>query len=438
MINVATAAVDAEAAIIGAMLIDPACIGDVLLAVNGSDFLTARHGAIFTAIRELFTEGRPVDPVTVVNRVGPECRETIYACMTVTPTAANVLTYCETLREQTRLYRLKLAAEAVAGVDSLETAQKLMTQALSDAGDRPGVEITGLAEMLGGFFQRMSAPEPPYLHWGVPMLDRALAVAGSKYVLLGARPSTGKTALALQLGLTIAEQKRVGFFSLETGADTAGDRIVAQNMSATLPFIQRRKLDATDMRVLSTEAARLTGQARGFDFVTGSAMTVADIRTIALARRYDVVIVDYVQLVAPGNPKLAAERTQAMQAVSMELRAMAQLTGITVIALAQLRRPEPGAKPKPPTMADLKESGQFEQDADAVMLLYLEDAENRHSDRFLKIDKNKEGEAGLRCRLKFDGRKQRFTYVDPDAEREAAPKFRSMHEQAEIPFEEGR
>lgn len=436
MINVTTAAVDAEAAIIGAMLIDADCIGDVLLAVNGSDFLTARHGAIFTAIRELFTAGRPVDPVTVVNRVGPECRETIFECMNITPTAANVLTYCETLREQTRLYRLKLAAEAVTEADSLEAAQKLMAQALSDAGDRPGVKITSLAEMMGEFFQRMNAPEPPYLRWGFSMLDKSLAVAGGKYVLLGARPSTGKTALALQLGLNIAEQRRVGFFSLETGADTAGDRIVAQNMDATLPNIQRRRMSKSDMTVLSGQAAKLTGRARDFDFVTGSAMTVADIRAIALARRYDVVIVDYVQLIAPGNPKLAAERTQAMQSVSMELRAMAQLTGITVIALAQLRRPEPGAKPKPPTMADLKESGQFEQDADAVMLLYLEDAENRHSDRFLKIDKNKEGEAGLRCRLKFDGRKQRFAYKDPEGETMEV-EFTELHEQTELPFEEG-
>lgn len=437
MINVTNAAVDAEAAILGSMLIDSTCIGDVLLAVSAGDFLTPRHGAIFTAIRELFTAGRPVDPVTVVNRVGTECRETISECMTITPTAANVLTYCDALREQTRLYRLKLAAENTLEAADLETAQKLLTQALADAGDRPGVKITSLAEMMGHFFQRMSAPEPPYLHWGFSMLDKSLAVAGGKYVLIGARPSTGKTALALQLGLNIAESKRVGFFSLETGENTAGDRIVAQNMDSTLPHIQRRQLDGADVLVLSKQAARLTERAKDFDFVTGSALTVADIRAIALARRYDVVIVDYVQLIAPGNPKLAAERTLAMQSVSMELRAMAQLTGITVIALAQLRRPDPGAKPKTPTMADLKESGQFEQDADVVLLLYLEDAENRFSDRFLKLDKNKEGEAGLRCRLKFDGRKQRFTYIDPRGDA-AEVAFEELPEQTEIPFEEER
>lgn len=437
MIDVTSVAVDAEAAIIGAMLIDSTCIGDVLLAVNGSDFLTARHGAIFTAIRELFTMGRPVDPVTVVARVGPECRETIYECLNVTPTAANVLTYCDTLREQARLYRIKLAAEAVAEATSLDQAQQLMTQALADAGDRPGLEITSLGELMSDFFRRMDEPEPPYLHWGFSMLDKSLAIADGKYVLLGARPSTGKTALALQFGLTMAETHRVGFFSLETGKNTAGDRVAVQNMDTTLPLVQRRKLHSADKLVLSKQAAQLIERSGAFDFIRGSSVTVADIRAVAMAKRYDVVIVDYVQLLEPGDPRLSSDRTRAMQSVSMELRALAQLTGITVIALAQLRRPDPSAKPKAPTMAELKESGQFEQDADAVLLLYHEDTENRLSDRFLKIDKNKEGYAGIRCRLKFAGEKQRFTYVDPNGE-SVEVAFEELHEQTEIPFEEGR
>lgn len=434
MINIASAAVDAEAAIIGSMLIDSACIGDVLLEVKDSDFLTDRHRAIFETIRDLFTAGRPVDPVTVTDRVGSESRGTIYACLNITPTAANVLDYCAIVREQTRLYRLKLAAEAVMEADGLELAQEIMSQAMADAGDKPGMTVTSLSAMLAGFFQRMTSPNPPYLRWGIPMLDASLAISGGKYILLGARPSTGKTALALQLGLTIAEEKRVGFFSLETDASTAADRIVAQTMGTTLPTIQRRKLCEADLVALSSQTVTLSERVRSFDFITGSAMTVADIRAISLAKRFEVVIIDYVQLIKTGNPKM--DRTQAMQTVSVDLRAMAQLTGVTVIALAQLRRPEPGAKPKAPTMADLKESGQFEQDADAVLLLYHEDPGNRLSDRFLKIDKNKEGESGRRCRLRFDGRKQRFSYIDPDADDHSKSKFKPAYDQTEIPFEE--
>ncbi len=184
---------------------------------------------------------------------------------------------------------------------------------------------------------------------------------------------------------------------------------------------------------LAGQAARLTRETPSFDFISGSAMTVADIRSLALARRYDVVMIDYVQLITPAGGR--EDRTQAMQAVSMELRAMAQLTGVTVIALAQLRRPETGSKPRAPTMADLKESGQFEQDADVVMLLYLNDADNRFSDRWLKIEKNKEGQAGQRCRLMFEGSKQRFVYRAPEDELHET-KLKPVSEQLEIPFEE--
>lgn len=427
-----TAANDAERAIIGAMLIDGRCIGEVLTAVRAEDFLTEPMRSVFAAIRELFLTGRPADPVTVVDRVGSGFKPTLLECMDTTPTAANVLDYCRVLREQSRLYRLREAADAVAEAGSLAEAQEILSRALADAGEKPGVRVVSLTEMLSGFFRRMAAPEPPYIHWGLPMLDSTLAVAGGKYVLLGARPSTGKTALALQLGIHIARDKRVGFISLETNEATAADRVVAQNMDARLSSIQRRRLSEADLHVLSNQAARLSGEASGFDFISGSAMTVADIRSLALARRYDVVVIDYVQLIVPSGGR--EERTQAMQAVSMELRAMAQLTGITVIALAQLRRPETGTKPRAPTMADLKESGQFEQDADVIMLLYLDEADNRFSDRWLKVEKNKEGQAGQRCRLKFEGSKQRFTYRDP--EDEAAVKFKPVSEQVEIPFDE--
>lgn len=433
MINQTAAANDAERAIVGAMLIDGRCIGDVLTAVREDDFLTEGMRAVFAAIRDLFLAGRPADPVTVVDRVGVGLKPVLLGCMDETPTAANVLDYCRILREQARLYRLREAAEAAAEADGLAEAQEILSRALADAGEKPGVRIASLAEMLSGFFRRMTAPEPPYISWGLPMLDSTLSVAGGKYVLLGARPSTGKTALALQLGLHVARSKRVGFVSLETDEATAADRIAAQHMDAKLPSIQRRKLSDADLHVLAGQAARLTGETPSFDFISGSAMTVADIRSLALARRYDVVMIDYVQLIMPAGGR--EDRTQAMQAVSMELRAMAQLTGVTVIALAQLRRPETGSKPRAPTMADLKESGQFEQDADVVMLLYLDDADNRFSDRWLKIEKNKEGQAGQRCRLMFEGSKQRFVYRAPEDELQET-KLEPVSEQLEIPFEE--
>lgn len=420
----------AEMSIIGAMLIDDRCVGDVLTAVRAEDFVTPRYRQLFKAVQELFALSIPIDPVTLLDRAGAECQKAITECMDVTPTAANVAYYCGVLREQAALYRLRQAAEELAEAQSVEQAQAILVKAESALTDRPGVTVMSITQMMASFFQRLGAPSPDYLKWGLGMLDGALHTAPGSYVLLGARPSTGKTALALQLGLNIAETKRVGFFSLETGPAVAGDRLAAGNLSVTLPDIKARRVDASWMQALASEAGRKDEFKRPFDFISCASMSVPDIRSLALANKYDVVIIDYVQLLRSTS---RGERTEQMQSVSMELRAMTQLTGITVIALAQLRRPEAGTKPKAPTMADLKESGQFEQDADTVLLMYKHEADNNNSDRWLKIEKNKEGYAGLVNRYRFDGKKQRFIPVEADG-RMPETKFEELDDgQEEIP-----
>lgn len=402
----------AEMSIIGAMLIDDSCVGDVLVHVKAEYFITPRMRAIFNAIQALYNAGSPVDPVLVIGRVGEEMRETVLQCMDETPTAANVLRYCEVLREQSALYRLRDLAGALSEADSLDEARDVLAKCQGLLSDRPGMRFYTISEMMAGFYKRLAGPVPEYLEWGLPYLDRNLHMPAGKYIILGARPSAGKTALALQLALHIAKKKRVGFFSLETDEPTVSDRLGASNTSVTLPQIKTHKnITLTELQIVAKEIGALSALEGNFEMGDLTAPTVNEIRTAALARRFDVIFLDYVQLVRPST---RGERTEQMQQVSMELRAMAQLTGITVVALAQLRRPDTQQKAKAATMADLKESGQFEQDADAVMLLSLVDPKDRRGDRWLVIDKNKEGEAGSVARFRFDGKKQVFTYVQSD------------------------
>ena len=249
------------------------------------------------------------------------------------------------------------------------------------------------------------------------------------YVIIAARPSTGKTALALQLGLSICQSRRVGFYSLETVPEVAADRIAAARLGLSLARIKDRSFTMADMQATASRMAGDQALRGSFDFITAGSMTVADIRAMALAKRHEVVMIDYVQLI---RPTVRGDRTEQMQQVSMELRAMAQTTGVVVVALAQLRRPDTQGKAKAPTMADLKESGQFEQDADSILLMYLEDAGSRQSDRFIKIEKNKEGYAGFRGRYRFDGSRQTFTAVDADGKPIQA-KLEEADEQMELP-----
>ena len=149
-------------------------------------------------------------------------------------------------------------------------------------------------------------------------------------------------------------------------------------------------------------------RARKLELIQASGMTAQDIRADALARRYEVVYIDYLQLIEPESRKV--NRTEQVSAISRSLQKFAHGTGRLVVALSQLSRQEKASEDKlvEPTMSDLRESGQIEQDADAILLLYLEEpARREESRRILKIAKNKEGTAG-KVYLVFDGPFQRF------------------------------
>lgn len=415
----------AEAAIVGAMLIDSACVGDVLTRVKADDFIHERYRAIFEAARDLYNSGAPVDPVLVMERAGgADVEGLIRDCMDATPTAANVLHYCGVLRDQAGLYRIREAAESLASVESLDDARDILASVQGRLSDRPDVQVLTLAEMMRDFLRRVSEPVPNYLPFGLGPLDSVLHIDRSSYVIIGARPSTGKTALGLQMGLSMANTRRVGFFSLETVPEIAGDRIAAARLGVTLPEIQGRRVDKSGLQVLAAQMAdreRFGNNLTNFEFISAAGMSVDDVRTLSLARRYDVVFIDYVQLLRSTH---RGERAEQMQAVSMSIRAMVQATGIVVIALAQLRRPESKTKVAAATMADLKESGQFEQDANVILLMYHETPGEFLSPRIIKIDKNKDGYAGMAGRFSFDGRKQTFTYMETGAP--GKPEFRDL------------
>lgn len=420
----------AEQAVIGSMLIDAACIGDVLGAVRDEDFIHQPYRRLFAAARALFVSASPVDVITIVDKAGVDLRDLAKDCMDVTPTSANVLHYCSILREQAALERLKGPAMDMMEAKTSQDALDAISAAEAIVTDRPGVSVASITEVLADFFTRMGKPAPDYVKWGLEMLDGALHTAPGHYVLLGARPSTGKTALALQVGLNIAKTKRVGFFSLETGMETAGDRIAAQALPVTLPSIKARRLSPSDMGVIANAMAKDDLSARSFDFITGASMSVPEIKSVALARRHEVVIIDYVQLI---RPTARGDRQEQMQDVSIQLRAMAQLTGMVIIALAQLRRPASDAKDKAPTMADLKETGQFEQDADTILLMYLEDGADRTGPRRIKVEKNKDGPAGFYRRFKFDGEHQRFEMLTENSPARNPFKEIDENEQLELP-----
>lgn len=264
---------------------------------------------------------------------------------------------------------------------------------------------------------------PQYLPWGISFLDEGLTAERSDYIVIGGYPSDGKTALALSLAYRQARDRRVGFFSLETKTSKLFNRIYSSAAQVSGSRIKRRALTEEDYRLLEGKAEEV--RSRELYLIRSSSMTVEDIASYTLARRFDVIYIDYLTLIqAPGK----TEFDQATY-ISKALHRLAQDNGVTVVALSQLSRPESG-KVKEPTLASLRSSGQIEQDADIVMFIYREEPGKLRSRRILSVAKNKEGETG-RIPLLFNGETQTFR-VDTNSAIRAHAKTEPEYKQATL------
>ena len=433
------AAAQAQASLIGSLLLEPKLAGEIFRAVEPDDLSEPSLRTIFQAARELWLSQQPVDPVTLLDRVGDRYGETIADAMRVTPSAANWEAYAKLVRNDARLRRIREAAMAVVSCENADEAAKALAVAQGLLADRESVKISSFLAMSNDFWDRMQDPNPEYLDLGFDALNKQVRISAGRFVLLAAESSVGKTALALQLALGIARGgKRVGFFSLETSAPDAMDRIVAQSAGVPLPVIKAHKLGPAFTKRIVDMMSRDGGIP--FDLIEAAGSTVDDVRAVTLQRRYDVIFVDYVQLLrAEGDGS-----TQQVRQISMDLHRMSQQLGVTVVGLSQVTPPTPdknGVR-KEISKEHLRESHQLIHDAEVILIMDLSDRTNYNSDRILKIDKNKDGPCG-RIILRFSPKFMRFDFVPPhekktvdaDGEEYAGSMFREESGREEgLPF----
>lgn len=429
---------EAQRSVIGSMLFDGEHVAGLVMHRSREEDYTGEYKTLFRACRELFQAGKPVDAVTVADKVGRSYALFLHELMEETPTAANVEVYLDILVEQSKLLRLQSLAASLVSCVSLEDAQKLVEQQQRILGDRPGVKIVGMEQGLLNFYERQRQPAN-LIPWGMEKVDGTFRCEYGDFVVLGGYPSAGKTALSLQLAWTQAKDKRVGYFSLETHPDKIMDRTVTAVCGVDFGRIKEHTLQDADWREIEYRSSAMVG--RKLEIIQAGGLSVVDIQALALARRYEIIYIDYLQLIAPDDRR-RSDVEQVTQ-ISKDLHVMAQTTGITVCALSQLSRPQKGGEnEKAPGLHSLRQSGQIEQDADGVLLLYKEEPNNPRSRRCLKIAKNKDGEAGGIVYLVFDGAHQSFkpSVVDKPVRREPEYKqmtFTSLADSEPIPFEEG-
>lgn len=417
----------AEQSVVGSMLIDPRVTGLVMANLTESDFLLEADRRLFRAFQTRFAANQTIDPVLVIESAGPEdgvLRSYALQLMDTTPTAANVAEYIEVVRENTRTAKGRSLGQEIASSPTSEDMGRLFQQGLdlmSNRGRDDEADMAKAAVEFNDFLEH----KPDYLPWGFPLLDENLDVSPGMLVVLGGRPSDGKTALALHMAYTQAETKNVGYFTLEDDRNTLFSRLKAAISGVPLRNILRRKLNEWDYKLLADVNDEIVK--RRLTIIDAAGMTVNDIITRTHAHKFDVIFVDYLQMIR-SSLRGRGTRQDEVADISRSLADMARNNGVVVVALAQLSRPVQKGKREAPLMADLKESGQIEQDANVILFVWREDETDSKTRRHLTLAKNKLGLLG-QWGITFDGPTQKFLpelTIDPPIAKRKEPEYKQQ------------
>lgn len=413
-------AYDAQAAVIGSLLLEPEQLaGEIMQRLRPDDFADGSLRSLFAAARELWLEQARIDPVTLLDKAGSAYHDLIAQVLELTPTAANWESYAGIVKNNARLTKLRGVALRILDCEKADEARDLLLDAQGLLAQRESIRIFTYRDMLNGQLDRLQDQTPPdFLDWGIPQLNEILTIKQGRFCVIGAESSVGKTAFALQLARNMAiSGKRVGFYSLETDHDDAVDRMTANSSDIHLRNIKHKRLDRFAIGRIVDEFKK-NGELP-LELIEAAGCSVEEIRATTLMRRYDVIFVDYVQMI-PGKGENVSSQVRS---VSIALHAMSQQLGVTVIGLSQVTPPDTdrNGNRRELNKSDLRESGQLGNDAEAVLLLDLTDLKDYRSPRKLIIDKNKDGAPG-RMLLNFDAPHMRFTYLPPfeGPDREAA------------------
>ncbi|MBQ6756805.1 MAG: hypothetical protein IJP43_07710 [Oscillospiraceae bacterium] len=393
-----------EYGVIGGLINYPHRISQVAVKLSADVFSNELCSNAFKTLCAMDFEKAPIDVLTVKARLNCT-REWMKGVIDLMPGETLLDSYVDALIENARLASVQSDGLALAGAVSVEDAQKIIDRLNKTMlPPKSTAVISSVQAAVDAYARLTSKDKPEYLDWGLKgMLNRIYAELGDM-IIIGGYPSAGKTALSLQFAAVLSQRYRVGYFSLETLPGKLEDRILSHLGRIPMPKIKQHDFSEADYAGLSKACAELS--TLKIDFIPSSGMTVREIQAIAISNKYDIVMVDYLQLVKDES---RGNRYEKVTNISQDLHTMAQSTGIAVIALAQLSRAEKvNGKPRPPTIEDLRESGQIEQDADIIFLLYPEEPNDNKSRRILKVGKNKEGEK-LLLTLDFDGATQTFT-----------------------------
>lgn len=439
--------IEAEKSVLGSVMIEKNAILKIADFLHPEDFYYDINGIIFTGILDLFAKRSPLDLLTVktwlkdngkLEEIGGQtyleevCNEVL--------TASHVYQYAMIVKQKSTLRKLATCGTNIAGLgykeeedvdDLVDLAEQELFKVSQDFMRNRFVHIK---DILGGTYEKISDLHDPEaaekykgLSTGFDGIDHILTgLQASDLIILAARPSMGKTALALNMGMNIAlKGKTVGVISLEMSKEQLVERLFVSLLAVDSWKMRTGQLTQDDFMRMGQVMDQLNNCKIFIDDSPGSSISEmrAKARRLQMEHGLDILIVDYLQLMSVGRAGFSVtNRVQEISEISRSLKSLARELHIPVMALSQLSRAVEQRPVKIPQLSDLRESGAIEQDADVVMMMYREDYYEEDTDRpgmtDIYVRKHRHGTIG-RAELLF--KKEQMRFFDIDHRHSAAP-----------------
>ena len=436
--------IEAEQAVLGGLMLAPEAYDRINDKLTANDFYRRDHQLIYRAIAELAEKNRPFDAVTLGEWFESQGHMDLVAggaylveLASTTPSAANIAAYAEIVRDKAVMRQLiEVGTEIVNDAfqpegkesDEMLAIAEQKVFAIAEQGARGRTDFVAMNDALKDAFEVLrvrseSGGTVTGLPTGYTEFDMMTAgLQPTDLVILAARPAMGKTTFALNIAeyAAIKSKKAVAVFSMEMSAGQLAMRLISSVGRINATRLRTGQLEDEDWSRVTSAIRILKDQAKVFiDDTPGLSPEVLRSKARRLKREHDLglIVIDYLQLMSvPGNNE---NRATEISEISRSLKGLAKELNVPVIALSQLNRSLETRTDKRPVMADLRESGAIEQDADMIVFIYRDDYYNKETspDKGLAeiiIGKQRSGPTGS-CKLRFFGEYTRFDNLSHDS-----------------------
>ena len=424
---------EAEAALLGSMILDWRVCGEVVQIIKGADdFYRPAHAAVYDSLVELYDQQQSIDMVQLNQRLKDKQQldkvggvDYLVELAESVPSAASAAYYAQIVRDKAVLRHLIEAAGHILydcynsseeAQNLLENAERKVFELRASGGESDASELKTLLQETYSQLEAEDGRLITGLETGFFELDEQTnGLQKGEMIIVAARPSMGKTAFALNIAehISAVNKQPCAVFSMEMGRQQLAQRLLCSRSGVDSHKLQRNMLSEDDFGKLAMAVGDLSEAPMYIDDTPGLTLLGLRARARRLAARYDIqaIFVDYLQLMSqPGSES----RQQEVSVISRGIKALARELNVPVVCLSQLNRASESREGHRPRMSDLRESGSIEQDADVVSMLHREDYYHRGEEEYVDtntaeviIAKQRNGPTGV-VKLHFDGATTRF------------------------------